>query len=281
APPLQQGIDEAKKQGATILWCHNTFGLEDIPNWIGGRPHAQNIFDGDPEAHHGYQETFYRYLNAGLRVPFSTGTDWFIYDFSRAYAAVQTLSAPRDWLRALEAGRTFITNGPFLDLEVDGKGPGETVSLEAARSVRLKASALGRVNFRRLELIRNGEVLEGIDTRVRDGHFAASIEKSLSVEGPCWFALRIPPPPTKEAPQADVPRSELGGPLFAHTSALHVEVGGRKHFDAGAAKSLLDEMGQAREKILKNGVFASDHERDHVLSVYALAISALEKRLAK
>ena len=115
-PPLRQGIDEAMRQGATVVWCHNTFGLEDLPSWIDGKPHAQNIFDGDPEAHGSYQETFYRYLNAGLRVPFSTGTDWFIYDFSRAYAAVPKLETTRDWLNALEAGRTFITNGPFLDL---------------------------------------------------------------------------------------------------------------------------------------------------------------------
>jgi hypothetical protein len=281
APPLQDGIEEARRQDATVLWCHNTFGLEDIPNWVAGRPHAQNIFDGDPDDHGSYQDTFYRYLNAGLRVPFSTGTDWFIYDFSRAYAAVPTLAAPRDWLRALESGRTFITNGPFLDFEVEGKTAGETVGLAEAGSVRVKAGALGRVDFRRLELVRNGEVVATAPSRRREGHVEASIETAVKVDGPCWLALRIPPPPTKENPAADVPRSELGGPLFAHTSAVTVEIGGRGVFQAEAAKGLLEEMKRAREKILKNGVFADDHQRDHVLSVYALSISALEKKLAK
>jgi hypothetical protein len=279
APPLQQGIDEAKRQGATVVWCHNTFGLEDIPNWITGRPHAQNIFDGDPEAHGSYRDTFYRYLNSGLRVPFSTGTDWFIYDFSRAYAFVPNLASPRDWLKALEAGRTMITNGPFLELEVEGNTAGETVSLGRPGSVRLKGSAVGRVDFRRLELVRNGEVLSKIDSRRQNGHFAASFETSVMIDAPCWLALRIPPPPTKEAPEADVTRSELGGPLFAHTSPVYVEMGGKKAFHEDVAKGLLEEMKEAREKILKNGVFEDDHQRDHVLSVYGLAISALEKRL--
>jgi hypothetical protein len=281
APPLQEGIDEAKRQGATVLWCHNTFGLEDIPNWMGGRPHAQNIFDGDPEAHGSYRDTFYRYLNAGLRVPFSTGTDWFIYDFSRAYAAVPKLATPGDWLRALQAGRTFITNGPFLDFEVEGKRPGDILGLAQAGSVRVKAGALGRVDFRRLELVRNGEPVALAESRRREGHFEASVEVVVKVDGPCWLALRIPPPPTKESPAVDVPRSELGGPLFAHTSPVYVEVGGRAVFQEESARGLLEEMKQAREKILKNGVFADLHQRDHVLSVYALAISALEKKLPK
>lgn len=281
APPLQQGIDAAKRQGATVVWCHNTFGLEDLPNWITGRPHAQNIFDGDPEAYGTYRDTFYRYLNVGLRVPFSTGTDWFMYDFSRAYAQVPKLTAPRDWLQALKAGRTFITNGPFLDFEVEGKTPGETVSLPRKGSVRVKGGAVGRVDFKRLELVRNGEVVATADSRRQRGHFTASLETVVAIDAPGWLALRIPPSATKEQPSADFPRTELGWPLFAHTSPVYVEVDGKKIFDEEVAKGILEEMKQARAKITKNGIFATDHERDHVLSVYELAILALEKRLGK
>ena len=35
-----------------------------------------------------YEENYYRYLNVGLRLPISTGTDWFLYDFARVYAGV-------------------------------------------------------------------------------------------------------------------------------------------------------------------------------------------------
>jgi hypothetical protein len=76
--PLQRGIQEARKDGATVLWCHNSFGHEDLPNWVAGLVHAQNIFDGG--SHGTYKDTFYRYLNLGMKVPFSTGTDWFVYE---------------------------------------------------------------------------------------------------------------------------------------------------------------------------------------------------------
>lgn len=280
APPLRDGIDEAKRQGATVLWCHNTFGLEDIPNWLQGRPHAQNIFDGDPEDHGNYQDTFYRYLNAGLRVPFSTGTDWFIYDFSRAYASVPSMNSSADWLKALEAGKTFITNGPLLELDVEGQGPGGVLLLDRLRPIRIRGRAVGRVDFKYLELVHNGLTFGIVESRPVEGHFEASIDRDLPGD-PGWWALRTPPPPVKPTPLIDAPRSELGGFLFAHTSAVHVETGGRSLFKRDAAEGLLAEMKEARAKILKNGVFTDDHQRDHVLEVYALAISSLERKLGR
>src|SRR4029450_348859 len=93
--PIQRGIKTARADGATIIWCHNTFGHEDIPNWVSGLVHAQNIFDGGQ--HGGYADTFYRYLAAGMKVPFSTGTDWFIYDFSRVYVPLAGAWSPKRW----------------------------------------------------------------------------------------------------------------------------------------------------------------------------------------
>ena len=84
--PVQRGIDTARRDGGTAVWCHNRWGFEHIPNWVLGRLDAQNIFDGG--AHGSYKDSFYRFLNAGLRVPFSTGTDWFIYDFARVFVPV-------------------------------------------------------------------------------------------------------------------------------------------------------------------------------------------------
>ena len=70
--PIRRAIDAARRDGATVIWCHNNWGMEDIPNWVTGRLQAQNIFDGGSKG--SYKDSFYRYLNAGLKVPFSTGT---------------------------------------------------------------------------------------------------------------------------------------------------------------------------------------------------------------
>ena len=62
-----------------------------------------NLFDGSTLS--SYKASFYQYLNAGLRVPFSTGTDWFMYDFSRAYGRVEDNLPAACWLKGLSAGR--------------------------------------------------------------------------------------------------------------------------------------------------------------------------------
>jgi len=87
-PSLRRGIATARRDGATAIWCHNAFGFEEVPDWIAGVLDAQNIFDGGSRG--SYEDTFYRFMNIGLRVPFSAGTDWFIYDFSRVYVEVDS-----------------------------------------------------------------------------------------------------------------------------------------------------------------------------------------------
>ncbi|MCH8924100.1 MAG: CehA/McbA family metallohydrolase, partial [Planctomycetes bacterium] len=183
SPPLQAGIDEARSAGGKVIWAHNLFGFEDIPNWITGRVHANNIFDG---SHRGsYKDTYYRYLNIGLRVPFSTGTDWFIYDFSRVYVPIAEPLTTRRWREVLATGRSYITNGPFLEFTVDRVGPGHVVALEKPGRVRIDARVVGRVDFERIELVQNGRVVQQAASRAVGGHFLAQLTTSLEITGPC------------------------------------------------------------------------------------------------
>src|SRR5262249_24765341 len=139
---LRPGIDEARGQGGTVLWCHNTLGHEDVPNALAGRLDALNVFDG---ARLGtYEENYYRYLRIRLRLPISTGTDWFIYDFSRVYSRIDGKLTVKSWLDALKAGRNIATNGPLLSMTVDGKAPGETLKLDKAKKLRVVAEGVGR-----------------------------------------------------------------------------------------------------------------------------------------
>ncbi len=268
--PLKEGIEAARADGATVIWCHNRFGLEDVPNWLAERLQAQNIHDGGQ--HHGsYDETYYRYLNLGLRVPFSTGTDWFVYDFSRVYVPLEGALTPSAWLKELEAGRTFITNGPLLTLTIDGHTPGDVVKLDGPKPLRVRASGAGRLDFKGIELVRNGEVVSRAESRTSDGRFVAEIDTILTANEPGWYALRIP--------DQDQMKNELDQPLFAHTSPIYVEFGGKKIFDRATAETLLAELKAAPEVITKDGQFADDAERARVLDVYREAIRTLESRI--
>jgi hypothetical protein len=84
----------------------------------------------------GTEYLYHRLLGCGLRLAASAGTDAMLQDarmwpvsnppgWFRAYADLR--GEPRSvdgWRAALRAGRTFVTNGPWLELEVAGHGLG-------------------------------------------------------------------------------------------------------------------------------------------------------------
>jgi hypothetical protein len=267
-PSIRHGVDQARGDGATVVWCHNTFGYEDVPDWLAGVIDAHNIFDGGSRGD--YEDSFYRFMNVGLRVPFSTGTDWFIYDFSRVYVEIEdSLSVP-SWLESLEKGRTFITNGPMLDLEVEGHGPGDVIRLDEPAKLKVVGQVVGRCDFQTIEVVHNGRVVATAPSRAVGGHFESDLDLTLSIDEPGWVALRV---------KSDE-KTELGGELFGHTSAIYFELDGKTIFRRDVAKSLIADMRDGMEKIQQQAVFGDDTEREGVLNVYREGIAALSKRLA-
>jgi hypothetical protein len=266
--PLQRGIRTARGDDATVVWCHNTFGHEDIPNWVAGLVHAQNIHDGG--THGSYEDSFYRYLNAGMKVPFSTGTDWFIYDFNRVYVPVDGELTSRKWLDSLAAGKSYITNGPLLEFQADGQGVGETIAASAGQEVRITGRALGRGSFQRLELVHNGEVVHTVGAKRVGDHHEASLDFKLKVAEPGWIALRIP---------TDAAKNEFDKLLFAHTSAIYLDVAGKHIFRAEVARGLLSEMERSRQFVAGKALFADEREKEAVLSVYDESLAILRKKI--
>ena len=286
-PTLRPGITQARGQGATVVWCHNRQGFEDVPSWLHGLIDAQNIFDGGSIGT--YEDTFYRYLNVGLQVPFSSGTDWFIYDFARVYARIDgELTAPK-WLAALKAGRSFISNGPMLEFRVGRSQIGETIKVSKPTQLTVTGNAKSRHDFLQLEVVRNGRVVERVSSRAVGGHFEAELKVTVAVDEPAWLALRVPagsvdgPPvlhPTLPL-RGSGPKNEMGRGVFAHTSPIYVEFAGHGVFQRDAAQSLLAEMDSALRKIPASGTFESAGQREEVLQIYRDGIATLRRRLGE
>ena len=267
SPPMRRGIEKARLDGATAVWCHNAWGLEDVPDWITGALDAHNIFDGGSRG--GYGDTFYRFMDIGLQVPFSTGTDWFVYDFSRVYVRLEEPLSVERWLEGLRKGRSFITNGPLLELHVGKYRPGDVIRLAHPEQLEVTARAIGRCDFQRIELVYNGRVVQSRPSRPVDGHFEAGMTVPLRIGQPGWIALRV----NSEA------KNEFGGPLFGHTSAIYVEVAGKTIFKAEVAEELIADMQEAIRTIEEKAAFANEVERNEVLNVYRQGIAAIRKRL--
>jgi hypothetical protein len=269
-PPLRRGIAQARGDGATVIWCHNTFGHEDAPNWLAGLLHAHNIFDGG--THGTYEDTFYRYLNIGLKVPFSTGTDWFIYDFARVYARLDNAITVQNWLAALAAGRTFISNGPLLEFRVGTNTIGDTIRVSKPANLSISGRAVGRRAFKQLELVHNGKVIHSVTNRTVGGHFEATLDFTLTVNEPGWVALRVP--------NSDV-KNEMDEALFAHTSPVYIELDGKHIFKKDAADALLADMESALKAIPAKAKFVTDAQREEVLQIYRDAIATLRQRVSE
>ena len=267
--PLRPGIDAARRQGGMVLWCHNTFGHEDVPSALSGRFDALNVFDGGRAGT--YEDNYYRYLNIGTRLPISTGTDWFIDDFSRVYAHVDGKLTVKSWLAALKAGRNVATNGPMVSLTVDGRPIGDILKLEKPKKLQVVADGVGRHEFQKLQLIHNGRGVVSEPARKMGNHFQSRIEREITVDGPGWFAVRV----------ETETKNELGKQLFAHTSPVYVEMAGQRVFDIESGRALLNQMEDGRADIRARGKFSSDAARDKLLAMYDDAMRDLAEQIGK
>jgi hypothetical protein len=118
------------------------------------------------------------------------------------------------WKAGLAAGRTFVSNGPVLDFNVNGKLPGEGLDVPPGTTVKVTARAFGhsgQVPLQALELVGHGQVL-GRVTASDSGQSVAELHLTLElpVEQGLWLAARC-----------------FGGPTqAAHTTPVYVTVAG-------------------------------------------------------
>jgi hypothetical protein len=142
-----------------------------------------------------YFDVWYELLNLGTRLAPSAGTDYpcipSIPGRERFYTRVEGAPTRASWVEGVRRGRTFVTNGPMLDLDVGGANIGDELRLESPRDVHIR----GRVRFdparddvQALELVRNGAVEAESSTQSAPGEIVLDI--AAPVRESTWFALR-------------------------------------------------------------------------------------------
>jgi hypothetical protein len=243
---------EARKIGGTTVWCHNGAGMEMPVAVALGNVDAYNLGDGLEAAY----ERYYQFLNGGFRLPASSGTDWWIYDHNRVYVQVESSFTYESWIAGLRAGRTFVTNGPLVELTVNGRGPGATID-PASSPLQVRARALSRLPFDRLEIVQDGEVVaEQPAVRERE----ARLEREIPIERGGWIAARV----------RSGAKTYAGYTVFAHTSPVYYRMPGTPHRMARAAGAFVDEIEASVRYIRKNYKFASQADQ-------ALALGRFEE----
>jgi hypothetical protein len=253
-PPLCYACDDAHRQGGIVIWCHNGQGMEAPVAAALGKLDAFNLFD--PWWNDTEYDIYYRMLNAGLRLPASTGSDWFISSANRVYGYTGGLFEYDTWLQALKAGRTFITNGPALFLSVDGESPGAEVEVESTKPLHASLNWLSHYPVNNVEVLLNGRVAAA-------EHFpAGSTSGALECEIPAindgWIAARV----------SSTHRDSYFQPIFAHSSPIYIRAGSDGPEKREAALWFDKAIEDSIEWVRTRGRYYTDAQRNEVLDLF-------------
>jgi hypothetical protein len=167
----------------------------------------------------------YRHLiGAGNRLAVTAGTDTMLSftrrgnqsnppGWGRVYAKVDGPLTAESFAEAIRRGRTLATTGPWLELSVNGRGPGDTLDLLPGDRVTIVARV-------------SGEEAEYLQVRTAGGVLAraeviggeAVLETEFVLGGPTYVVA--------VAAGGPHPRT-LCATTYAHTSPVYLDVAGR------------------------------------------------------
>lgn len=220
---------------------------------------------------------WYAALNNGLRVT-ATGGDDAMSDLhvsklpgsarTYVYTGEHGLDAEA-WKRGLREGRAFVSTGPILEFTVDGKRPGEEVTLPAAGAeVEISIAIRSITPLPKVMLIFNGDLVDEIalsGDRKRLEH-----RQTVTVTRSGWFHLRA-----EGEWQESFPLDT--GFAQAFTNPVWVSVGGQPIRDLNAAQYGIEWVDKLETMAKAESGWRSQRERDHVFAQFEEARNIYER----
>ena len=219
---------------------------------------------------------WHRALNCGFKVTATGGEDSItdlhrtpVIGAARMYAYLGDRLTWDGWVEAIRNGRTFVTNGPLLQLSINGEIAGGEIRLPAeGGGVEVQARMVSAFPVERLELIRNGQVLEQVPLQSdsREG----ALRKRVEVDSSGWYTLRAVT--TRPVPPVDDTR------LYAETGPVYVYRGDEAIRSKGDAEYFIRWIDEISRQAREHPGWRSDQEREHVLGQFGEARKVFEQR---
>lgn len=212
-------------------------------------------------------QNYYTLLNCGFRLRPTAGTASGVHPvplgFGRVYVHLPDGFSYDAWMKGLDAGRSFVTTGPMLEVTVNGHPAGATIQFPAKR--RAELTIRGWVESEhaldRIQIVTMGETVDikvG-NERTEAGTYRTEIDVPAQFASSGWIAVRC---------FERLPNNRL---RFAHSSPVHVNIPGRpsrprKH----EVNYLIDRVKKELER--HAGVLP-----DEAIAEYTQALAAYEK----
>ena len=261
---MSDWADRCHEQGGTVVIPHFPQPNGEPAVLIAtGRADAIEMIVQRPMQH----DEYYRYLNGGYRVPLVGGTDKMSSEVPvglyRTYADLRGEPFSFEaWTRAVREGRTFLSGGAILRLEVDGHGVGDTVRLSGPGTVSVRASSESVLPIASLQIVCNGEVV----AEVADAEPARrlDLQAEVALDGDSWIAARCGGPNYWDGPSH---RGVWERPIFAHTSPVYVACGSDdwSRSDAENDRRMLAMIEGALERVRRERRYPEDRITHHHL----------------
>ena len=234
-----------------------------------------------PSSEIGAAAIYARLLNAGFRLAAAGGSDTFSdtsrdppLGTGRTYVRLPEGGGPEDWALGLREGRSFATNGPLLELSVDGHGMGEQIERSGPGVLPIRARAVSAVPMERLSVLVNGSVwreatADPTTDPVAGSPFEIEVSGELELDDSSWIALR-----------AEGPRSvwTTDSSLFAHSSPVYVLLDGREivvEADRLYMERMIEDFGEA---MARREDWLNETQRDLVLAGVDEALARVRAR---
>ncbi len=182
-------------------------------------------------------EGWYDFLNLGYRWPIVGSSD---FPYTRelgdclTYVTAKTVPTPREFVQQVAAGASFVTSGPMLFLEVNGRSPGDFLAFTSESKIEVEVRVKVRSPIypvRCVEIIRNGRV----------------VERKFAPAGRAWWEF-VNNVPVSESGWIAV-RAYGDAGTDAHTNPVYLFVDGKRPFDSDACDQILARLSGSTRSI--------------------------------
>jgi hypothetical protein len=168
-------------------------------------------------------QNYYALLDCGFRLRPTAGTATGVHPvplgFGRVYVHLPNGFSYAEWLRGLNDGKSFVTTGPMLFVEVNGQDPGHVFKQQdKVQTYQITGSTASAVPLERIEIVVNGAVVQKpkpANRPTKAGAFESTIDARISIGESSWIAVRC----FENRPDKQV--------RFAHTGPFHIQVAGK------------------------------------------------------
>jgi len=228
---------ETREQGGQAFHAHGGYAQEIWADLVQGATSGVELLQFGIYRGIGL-DGWYHVLNSGFRFPGVGACDYPAcrkLGDCRTYAYVDGEPDFEKWLASAAAGRSFMTTGPLLLLDVDGNRPGAIISTKepGPYDVKARLEVLSETcPVTDVHLIVNGRVVKEVRAKPAAGESQRIVvEEKLRLTGPSWIAARAFSKSPTGTPDAE-----------SHTNPVYFDLGGKRAYSAADVDWLMARL---------------------------------------